>query len=155
MTALIDAARKGDTTVIKAFIAAGANVNFIEGGATPLHYAALRCDRDLGRILVHRGTDINFKDEIDYNSMDYANVDRCRNFKSNYTYDYADLTWKNHTDSANEEEANKFQTEIAKAFLEASDHVKVSNKESKIPTDPVAKEDPTEAVKISVKASVN
>lgn len=35
MTALTNAAQKGDAVVIRAFIAAGANVNFTEGGATP------------------------------------------------------------------------------------------------------------------------
>ncbi|MXY63593.1 MAG: ankyrin repeat domain-containing protein [Synechococcus sp. SB0665_bin_28] len=59
MTALTDAARKGDTVVIRAFIAAGANVNFTEDGANPLHHAARRDHTDIVKLLIAAGTDVN------------------------------------------------------------------------------------------------
>jgi len=180
MTALNDAAQKGDTVVIRAFIAAGANVNFTEGGATPLHhaarrghtdiakaliaagadpnaqnrykrtplhYAAMRSDVGLGKILVYSGARINSEDIDRNNPMDLAH----KNGYNYLGYDSNDLAYEIVSSSDSRDKVvNKFKTEIAKAFLETVDHAKVSNKESKIPTDPATKKNPTEAVKVSV-----
>lgn len=205
MTALTDAARKGDTVVIRAFSAAGANVNFTEDGANPLHHAArrghtdivklliaagadvnahgntrfadaslkdtplysaargghpdiakaliagaddpnaknyykrtslhsaaVRFDMGFGKILVYSGSHINLEDMNRNNPTDLAH-------KNRYNYlgydDGNDLVYEAVSSDSRDKEANKFQIEIAKAFLEASDHDKVLNKENKIPTD--------------------
>jgi len=222
MTALTDAAQKGDTVVVRAFIAAGANVNFTEAGATPLHhaarrghadivklliaagadvnahdntdrkntplhstargghpgiakaliaagadpnakncfkrtplhYAAVRFDVELGKILVYTGAHINSKDVNRMNPMDLAHENGETYFGGyDRDYDAASLDLGSISKAA-----NKFKTEIAKAFLEASDHAKSPNKNGKIPTDPAtktdsaAREDPAETVKVSVDA---
>ena len=66
MTALIDAVQKGDAVVVRAFIAAGANLNFTEDRQTPLHYAARKGHADIVKLLIAAGADVNalnyFKD---------------------------------------------------------------------------------------------
>ncbi|MXY63592.1 MAG: ankyrin repeat domain-containing protein [Synechococcus sp. SB0665_bin_28] len=92
----------------------------------------MRFDVGFGKVLVYSSSHINLEDMNRNNPTDLAH-------KNGYNYlgydDGNDLVYEIVSSDSRDKEANKFQTEIAKAFLEASDHDKVLNKESKIPTD--------------------
>ena len=75
--------------------------------------------------------------------MDFTNY----NVHCNYIGSYDNIDSACRYDN---KAADKFQMEIAKAYLEARDHAKLSNKDIKIPADTGVKKDPTEAVKVSV-----
>ncbi|WP_180365298.1 ankyrin repeat domain-containing protein [Candidatus Synechococcus spongiarum] len=148
-TPLHSAARGGHLDIAKALTAAGADPNAQNYyKRTPLHYAAARSDVGVGKILVYSGAHINSKDINQNNPMDLAYKDVCDKYFSEYDRDLNNDKTVSSSDSI--DKFKTFRTEVAKAFLEASDRAKVSNKESKIPTDPATKKNPTEAVKVSV-----
>src|SRR6185436_3726596 len=57
--AIHDAAKQGDTAAIAAALDAGADVNALDGGATPLYIAAVKGNLDAARLLVERGAAVN------------------------------------------------------------------------------------------------
>lgn len=56
--ALHDAAKTGDVAVIAAALDAGADINAIDGGGTPLYYAVKRGHLAAAKLLIERGADI-------------------------------------------------------------------------------------------------
>jgi hypothetical protein len=60
-TALLEAARKGDSNKVKALIAAGADVNARDKEGTALMYVAAKCDTDSVKAMIAAGADVNAK----------------------------------------------------------------------------------------------
>jgi cytochrome c len=58
---LHDAAKKGDPAAIAAGLDAGADVNKVISGATPLYFAAIRGHLEAAKLLIARGADVNIK----------------------------------------------------------------------------------------------
>jgi cytochrome c len=56
-----EAAKKGDLTALAAALNAGADVNGMSGGATPLYFAAARGHLEATKLLVTHGADVNIK----------------------------------------------------------------------------------------------
>ena len=57
--AIHDAAKKGDVVAITAALDAGADINAIDGGATPLYFAARRGQLAAAKLLIERGANVN------------------------------------------------------------------------------------------------
>lgn len=72
-TALTYAARDGHTDIARALIAAGADVNWIDGeGVTPLILAAFKDHVELAELLLSHGADTTVVDQWDRTALDYA-----------------------------------------------------------------------------------
>ena len=56
-----DAAKAGDVAAITAALDAGADINMIDGGATPLFFTASRGHLEAAKLLIARGADVNVK----------------------------------------------------------------------------------------------
>ena len=54
-----DAAKAGDVAAIAAALDAGANINAIDGGGTPLYFAVRRGKFAAAKLLIERGADVN------------------------------------------------------------------------------------------------
>ena len=57
--AIHDAAKKGNVAAITAALDAGADINEIDGGATPLYFAARRGQLEAAKLLIERGANVN------------------------------------------------------------------------------------------------
>ncbi|MEM6521568.1 MAG: ankyrin repeat domain-containing protein [Cyanobacteria bacterium P01_D01_bin.44] len=72
-TALIYAARDGHTDIAQVLIAAGAEVNWIDGeGVTPLILAAFKGHEELTKLLLAHDADITVVDQWGRTALDYA-----------------------------------------------------------------------------------
>ncbi|MEM9505850.1 MAG: ankyrin repeat domain-containing protein, partial [Cyanobacteria bacterium P01_E01_bin.43] len=72
-TALTYAARDGFTEIAAALIAAGAEVNWVDGeGVTPLILAAFKGHGELAALLLDHGADPTVVDQWDRTALDYA-----------------------------------------------------------------------------------
>ena len=60
--ALLRAAMEGDIEAVKQHLDAGANVNAMRGGGTPLHLAASWGHKEVAELLIDNGADVNAKD---------------------------------------------------------------------------------------------
>ena len=56
-----DAAKAGDVAAITAALDAGADINGIDGGVTPLFFTAIRGHLEAAKLLIARGADVNVK----------------------------------------------------------------------------------------------
>ena len=54
-----DAAKKGDVAAITAALDAGADINAVDGGGTPLYFAVRRGHLEATKLLIERGADVN------------------------------------------------------------------------------------------------
>jgi ankyrin repeat protein len=62
---LLDAARSGDTTELRALLKQGANVNASDGdGTTPLHWASYRDDLEAADLLMRAGANVNATNDL-------------------------------------------------------------------------------------------
>lgn len=72
-TALTYAARDGFTQIAVLLLAAGADVNWIDGeGVTPLILASFKGHRELVQLLLDHGADTTIIDQWDRTALDYA-----------------------------------------------------------------------------------
>lgn len=75
------AARYNDLNVVRALIAAGADMNTKsdKNGATALHYAVVANNEDVVKVLIECGADVNAMDEVDCSVLHYAVAGRSVN----------------------------------------------------------------------------
>ena len=68
-----DAAREGKIEVVKQHLTAGMDVNAkIEGGVTPLFYAAGHGHKEIAKLLIAKGADVNARDFLGMTPLDMA-----------------------------------------------------------------------------------
>ena len=68
-----EAARTGNTEAVKQYLAAGTEVNAkIEGGVTPLFYAAGHGHKEIAKLLIAKGADVNARDFLGMTPLNMA-----------------------------------------------------------------------------------
>ena len=69
--ALLEAAKAGNTKVVKQHLAAGADINAINGA---LNQATVRGHKEIVKLLIDKGADVNARDKFGWTPLDRAEL---------------------------------------------------------------------------------